>query len=143
MCDYCECRSVDLIKRLGEEHASITAQGSIIRRLALFGDIAEARLRMVDLIAELNDHTEVEETALFPAMRESTMELTAASLVADHRRLDAPIEEADAASAPAWPTLAVALLAVLADHIRREEYDLFPDAVPLLPPPRLDSPLPH
>src|SRR3546814_13964028 len=77
MCDYCDCRSVDLIKRLGEEHASITAQGSIIRRLALFGDIAEARLRMVDLIAELNDHTEVEETALFPAMRESTMELTA------------------------------------------------------------------
>src|SRR3546814_8089544 len=75
MCDYCDCRSVDLIKRLGEEHASITAQGSIIRRLALFGDIAEARLRMVDLIAELNDHTEVEETALFPAMRESTMEL--------------------------------------------------------------------
>src|SRR3546814_5669472 len=95
MCDYCDCRSVDLIKRLGEKHASITAQGSIIRRLALFGDIAEARLRMVDLVAELNDHTEVEETALFPAMRESTMELTAASPVADHRRLDALIEEAD------------------------------------------------
>src|SRR3546814_15077374 len=118
MCDYCECRSVDLIKRLGEEHASITAQGSIIRRLALFGDIAEARLRMVDLIAELNDHTEVEETALFPAMRESTMELTAASLVADHRRLDALIEEADAASDAAWPSIPGVLPAGLAAHLR-------------------------
>src|SRR3546814_8406480 len=87
MCDYCDFRSVDLIKRLGEEHASITAQGSIIRRLALFGDIAEARLRMVDLIAELNAHTEVEETALFPALRESPLEVTAAHLVAAHRCL--------------------------------------------------------
>src|SRR3546814_11623935 len=84
MCDYCDCRSVDLIKRLGEEHASITAQGSIIRRLALFGDIAEARLRMFDLIAELNSHTAVEETDLFPPTRESTMERTASNPVANH-----------------------------------------------------------
>src|SRR3546814_10928139 len=95
MCDYCDCRSVDLIKRLGEEHASITAQGSIIRRLALFGDIAEARLRMVDLIAEHNDHSKVEETALFPAMRESSTELTAATIIADHRRLDSLLHQTE------------------------------------------------
>src|SRR3546814_18337997 len=89
---------------------------------------------MVDLIAELNDHTEVEETALFPAMRESTMELTAASLVAAHRRLDALIEEADAASHAAWPSLAAELLEVMADHTLTEEYDLFPDALPLVTP---------
>src|SRR3546814_19139667 len=87
MCDYCDCRSVDLIKRLGEEHASITAQGSIIRRLALFGDIAEARLRLVDLIAELNDHTAVEATALFPSFPASTMVLTDVTPVPDQPRL--------------------------------------------------------
>src|SRR3546814_9529191 len=137
------CRSVDLIKRLGEEHASITAQGSIIRRLALFGDIAEARLRMVYLIAELNDHTEVEETALFPAMRESTMELTAASLVADHRRLNALLEEADEASDAAWPSITVELLAVLSDNIPTEKYDVFPAAVHLGPPARWDTAVPN
>src|SRR3546814_14118230 len=87
MCDYCDCRSVDLIKRLGEEHASITAQGSIIRRLALFGAIAEARLRMVDLIAALNDHTEVEENALVPAMRESRLDGAGRSLARPGRQL--------------------------------------------------------
>src|SRR3546814_11575282 len=97
MCDYCDCRSVDLIKRLGEEHASITAQGSTIRRLALFGDTAAARLRIVDLIAELPDHTEVEATARSPAIPDSTLDVSAASLVAAHRRRQGTMETADEA----------------------------------------------
>src|SRR3546814_11741271 len=107
MCDYCDCRSVDLIKRLGEEHASITAQGSIIRLLALFGDTAEARLRIVDLIAEHDDHTEVAETTHFPHMRESTMELPAATLVAVSRRPDEPTVAPAAATDADWPRIAL------------------------------------
>ena len=139
MCDYCDCRSVELIDRLGREHADLQAQASTIRKQALLGDLAEARRSLAHLVADLERHTEIEEEALFPAMSDAGMAPTATSLRDDHRELEHLITEAAAACDAEWPSIAVELLAVLAEHIRREEYDVFPAAVQLVPSARWDA----
>lgn len=139
MCDYCDCRSVELIDQLGHEHSHLLQQASRVRAQALVGDIAEARRTMAHLIEHLQEHTRTEEIALFPALQESGMEQTADELIGDHRAVDQLIVDADNASDAEWPSIAVELLAVLADHIRREEYDVFPAAVQLVAPARWDG----
>ena len=139
MCDYCDCRSVELIDRLGRDHAELQAQAGTIRKQALIGDLPEARRSLAHLVADLERHTKLEEGALFPAMRDSGMAPTATSLGDDHREIEHLVAEAAAACDAEWPSIAVELLAVLGEHIRREEYDVFPAAVQLVPSARWDA----
>jgi hypothetical protein len=139
VCDYCGCRSVELIDRLGQEHADLLLQGSTIRRQTLIGDLAEARTSLAQLVADLGRHTRTEEGALFPVMRYAGMEETAAELDGEHRALEHLVREAAIADDAAWPSIAIELLAILSAHVRREEYDVFPAAAQLVPPARWDA----
>lgn len=139
MCDYCNCRSVALIDRLGEEHAALLGLGATVRTQALIGKLPEARRSLARLVAELDLHTRTEEVALFPALQESGMEQTAAELVDDHRLIEHLVSEAERVVDAEWPSIAIELIAVLTDHIHREEYDVFPAAVQLVAPARWDA----
>lgn len=119
VCDYCDCRSRPLLRRLGADHERIAALAAQARRDPSAGG------PLADAVAA---DARLEEAGLY-------RELAAAgvagidTLAADHARLDAALHAAarggDAAELGAS-------LDELAAHIRAEEYDLFPAAHQLL-----------
>jgi hypothetical protein len=96
----------------------------------------------------LHGHHQVEDTAMFPSMRDQHPDLAACidGLAADHRRIDPLLEKGDAAFAELPDTsaaLAVVreLQALLAPHLATEEASLIPHIRPAkgFPPPGTDA----
>jgi hypothetical protein len=139
MCDYCDCRSIALLDRLGADHAGILSLGAEVRDKIAAGDIAEAREVLTDLLVVLGLHTAVEEAALFPALDDAGIAGVAADLVGEHEEIDRLATLAGATPDAGWPAAADLLLRLLEAHIRREEYDVFPAAMQLVPGDRWDA----
>src|ERR1039458_3627170 len=93
--------------------------------------------RKQDLLFELElvNHFEIEEQILFPAIENALGKLSlVASLIAQHREVEEIVAQLRSA-----PTAALLerLCGLLAEHIRREENDLFQVAQSRLPEPIL------
>jgi hemerythrin-like domain-containing protein len=130
MCEYCGCQALSPIDELTREHDLV---------LSLIGDVREARRgadvpRMAHLARRiatvLGPHTQVEEQALFPALASDFPDQIAV-LEAEHRRVEAVLAEASAGPPedPAWPDRLGETLAVLREHVFKEQDGVFPAAL--------------
>jgi Hemerythrin HHE cation binding domain len=83
------------------------------------------------IAAVLGPHTQVEEDGLFPALAGDFPDHVGA-LVADHRRIEAVLDEAADPSDPTWPDRLVATMDELREHILKEQDGVFPAALATL-----------
>ncbi|HLY18843.1 MAG TPA: hemerythrin domain-containing protein [Bryobacteraceae bacterium] len=121
---------------LSQQHHNGLALSVLTRRsLAADGspaNIAKLAQRAVDRYEiELSNHFEIEEQILFPAIQDALgPQPLVADLIAQHRELEGIIEQLRRA-----PTAALLeqFCALLANHIRREENELFQMAQAQLP----------
>jgi hemerythrin-like domain-containing protein len=96
------------------------------------GDVAQMAELARRIAAVLGPHTEVEEQGLFPALTGEFPDHVA-GLKAEHRRVEAVLDEAAGTPAdPAWPARFMAALALLREHIFKEQDGVFPAALATL-----------
>ena len=129
MCDYCGCRARALLERLGRDHERIMA---VARRLRSSFDVDDATDRMHharELQRLLETHDRIEESGLYPELDRAGV--PTAHMQAEHGAVDGALHAA-ADPGPVEPDRVIRALDVLEEHIRREEYDLFPAAHQLI-----------
>ncbi|MCK8438691.1 hemerythrin domain-containing protein [Streptomyces sp. D2-8] len=134
MCEYCGCQSLASIDELTREHDEVVRLISHLRPARQDGDVARMARIAREITTVLDPHTQVEEHGLFPAMAVDFPEQIAA-LEAEHRRIEAVLAEAaDGAtpSDPTWPDRLIEAIALLRDHILKEQDGLFPAALAYL-----------
>jgi hemerythrin-like domain-containing protein len=125
---------------LSHQHHNALAMCVLTRRSlredASPANVAQLARRAIDRYElELVNHFEIEEQILFPAIENALGKLSlVASLIAQHREVEDLI--AQLRSAPTAASLE-RLCGLLAEHIRREENDLFQMAQSRLPEPVL------
>ncbi|MFD5650541.1 hemerythrin domain-containing protein [Streptomyces sp. NPDC127039] len=131
MCEYCGCQSLASIDELTREHDEVVRLISHFRPAREDGDVARMAQIAREITTVLGPHTQVEEHGLFPAMAEDFPEQIAA-LEAEHRHIEAVLAEAaDGAtpSDPTWPDRLIETMALLRDHILKEQDGVFPAAL--------------
>ncbi|WP_431990816.1 hemerythrin domain-containing protein [Streptomyces albogriseolus] len=131
MCEYCGCQSLASIEELTREHDEVVRLISHLRLARRAGDVAGMAQHARGIAAVLGPHTQVEEHGLFPAMAGDFPDQIAA-LKAEHRRIEAVLAEAAdgvTPADPAWPDRLVEAMAMLRDHILKEQDGVFPAAL--------------
>ncbi|MCQ9179758.1 hemerythrin domain-containing protein [Streptomyces sp. IBSBF 2953] len=133
MCEYCGCQSVKTIDELTREHDHVVTLISRTREARRDGDTARMAELARRITAVLVPHTQVEEHGLFPAMAVEFPERIAA-LEAEHRRIEAVLAEAahGVPEDPTWPNRLLEVLAMLRDHILKEQDGVFPASLATL-----------
>ncbi|WP_416985444.1 hemerythrin domain-containing protein [Streptomyces sp. T028] len=134
MCEYCGCQSLASIDELTREHDEVVRLISHLRPAHQDGDVARMARTARQIATVLGPHTQVEEHGLFPAMAEEFPEQIAA-LEAEHRRIEAVLAEAAdgvTPSDPTWPDRLTSAMALLRDHILKEQDGVFPAALAVL-----------
>ncbi|MER8010069.1 hemerythrin domain-containing protein [Streptomyces sp. NPDC094149] len=134
MCEYCGCQSLASIDELTREHDEVVRLISHLRSAHQDADVARMARVAREITAVLGPHTRVEEHGLFPAMALDFPEQIAA-LEAEHRHIESVLAEAAdgaAPSDPSWPERLMAAMAVLRDHILKEQDGVFPAALATL-----------
>lgn len=134
MCEYCGCQNNEVIAELTDEHDRLRELSRALRTAAHDGDLRAARELARSALVVLGPHTQVEESALFPAMaREFPDQI--AHLLGEHRDIHAALAELDSdAIDPDWPARLLPALDQLFDHIFKEQDGVFPAAVAILDP---------
>jgi len=131
VCDYCGCRSEPAVAVLGAEHERLGWIAGVVERALASGETAGAQRAFVELVGLLAAHTATEEAGLFAELL-AAGELTGpvAERCAEHDEISAAIDAAlEARQDPArWEAAARPVLEQLAQHIWREETDMFPAA---------------
>ena len=139
MCEYCGCQALSSIAQLTREHEDALELVYSATEALRSGRLPETRELCRQLRSLLEPHTAVEEQALFPVMAEDFPEQIAA-LVADHELIDAALDELiDDNPAPDWATRLAPALALLPQHILREQDGVFPAALTTLTPAQWDA----
>ncbi|MFF2210668.1 hemerythrin domain-containing protein [Streptomyces antibioticus] len=134
MCEYCGCQSLASIDELTREHDEVVRLISHLGPAHRAGDVAGmagVARRIADV---LGPHTQVEEHGLFPVMAEEFPEQIAV-LEAEHRHVESVLAEAADGVTPAdpdWPHRLIAAMALLRDHILKEQDGVFPAALAAL-----------
>jgi hypothetical protein len=129
VCEYCGCQALETIDELTQEHDEVVRLISHLRPAHEDGGV----LRMAEVAREiakvLGPHTEVEEHGLFPALAGDFPDRIAA-LEAEHRSIEAVLAEANGPflTDPTWPDRLMEAMAVLRDHILKEQDGVFPAA---------------
>lgn len=137
MCDHCGCQDFPLIAEFTEQHRRIQEASGLLRHAIGRGDHEEARRRLEALTALLKPHVAAEEQGLFVELRaEESIRVTVEQLCEEHARLEAELR-GPSGEVPDWTRVSAAL-DLLAEHIYKEEYGVFPAAVVLLPTPVWD-----
>ena len=133
MCEYCGCQALGTIEELTREHDVVINLMGEVRAAHARADTAQMAELARQIAAVLGPHTEVEEQGLFPALTPDFPDHVA-SLTAEHRRVEAALGEvADGTPAdPAWPARLMEALAVLREHIFKEQDGVFPAALTTL-----------
>ena len=138
MCEYCGCQALASIDALTREHEQVLDLISDVRAAQLAGDVVRQADLACRIAVVLGPHTLVEEQGLFPALARDFPDQIAL-LEAEHRLVEAPLAEAVAAAAdgalPAdsgWPDRLTRALAVLREHIFKEQDGVFPAALATL-----------
>ncbi|MFE9646282.1 hemerythrin domain-containing protein [Streptomyces sp. NPDC006365] len=131
MCEYCGCQSLASIDELTREHDEVVRLISHLRPAHRDGDVDRMAQVAREIATVLGPHTQVEEHGLFPAMAGDFPEQIAA-LEAEHRRIEAVlVEAADGGTPPdpLWPDRLLEAMAMLRDHILKEQDGVFPAAL--------------
>ncbi|MFI9583876.1 hemerythrin domain-containing protein [Streptomyces sp. NPDC052236] len=131
MCEYCGCQSLVSIDELTREHDQVVSLISGVRAAHRDGDVPRMAQIAREVAAVLGPHTKVEEHALFPALAGDFPDQIAA-LEAEHRRIEGVLAEgADlvAPQDPDWPDRLMDTLALLREHILKEQDGVFPAAL--------------
>ena len=133
MCEYCGCQALATIDELTREHDLAINLIAQARSAYAGADTAQMADLARQIAAVLGPHTEVEEQGLFPALADDFPEHVA-SLTAEHRRVEAALGEAAAGTPadPGWPTRLIEALALLREHIFKEQDGVFPAALATL-----------
>ncbi|MFD8302693.1 hemerythrin domain-containing protein [Streptomyces sp. NPDC059690] len=134
MCEYCGCQSLASIDELTREHDEVVRLISHLRGAHQDADVARMARVAREITAVLGPHTRVEEHGLFPAMAPEFPEQIAA-LEAEHRHIESVLAEAAdgvTPSDPSWPERLMDAMAVLRDHILKEQDGVFPAALATL-----------
>lgn len=131
MCEYCGCQALTTIDELTREHDLVV--GLISEARSAGKDVPRLARLARDIAAVLGPHTRVEEEGLFPALADDFPDHIAA-LRAEHRRIEAVLDEASAGTpaAPDWPDRLAGTLAMLRQHILKEQDGVFPAALATL-----------
>ena len=130
VCEYCGCQALEPIGELTREHELVLSLVCGVREARDEGD----RPRMAELAARiaaiLDPHTEVEERGLFPPLAGDFPDQIAI-LEAEHQQIAAVLAESSPGPPedPAWPDRLAAALALLRDHIHKEQDGVFPAAL--------------
>jgi hemerythrin-like domain-containing protein len=130
MCEYCGCQSLAAIATLTQEHDAVVNLIGDVRTARATGDVARMAETARRIAAVLVPHTEVEEGGLFPALAGDFPEQIAV-LEAEHRRIEAVLGRAAEGTPtdPDWPDALIDALALLRDHILKEQDGVFPAAL--------------
>ncbi|MEU6682345.1 hemerythrin domain-containing protein [Streptomyces sp. NPDC046832] len=130
MCEYCGCQALETIDELTREHERVVTLISHVRDARSDGAIARMAELARAITSVLGPHTRVEERGLFPALAGDFPEQIVA-LEDEHRRIEAVLAEADGPflADPTWPDRLVETLALLREHILKEQDGVFPDAL--------------
>lgn len=131
MCEYCGCQSLASIDELTREHDEVVRLISHLRPAREDGDVGGMARVARRIATVLGPHTRVEEHGLFPALAGDFPEQIA-TLEAEHRRVEAVLAEAAdgvTPSDPAWPEQLIETMAMLRDHILKEQDGVFPAAL--------------
>jgi hemerythrin-like domain-containing protein len=130
MCEYCGCQEVTTIGDLTGEHDAVVNLIGEVRAANRRGDVPAMAGLARRISAVLGPHTEVEERGLFPALA-SEFAGPIAALEAEHRQIEAVLDEAASGRPddPNWPPRLLDALAVLRDHILKEQDGVFPAAL--------------
>ncbi|MFJ7290493.1 hemerythrin domain-containing protein [Streptomyces collinus] len=131
MCEYCGCQSLASLGELTREHDEVVRLISHLRPAHQEGGVARMAEVARQIGAVLGPHTQVEEHGLFPALAGDFPDQIAA-LEAEHRRIESVLAEADdgaTPSDPAWPDRLMEAMALLRDHILKEQDGVFPAAL--------------
>ncbi|MDT0393532.1 MULTISPECIES: hemerythrin domain-containing protein [Streptomyces] len=134
MCEYCGCQSLASIDELTREHDEVVRLISHLRPARRNGDIARMAELARRITTVLVPHTRVEEHGLFPAMAADFPDQIAA-LEAEHRQVESVLAEAAdgvTPADPAWPDRLLEAMAMLRDHILKEQDGVFPAALATL-----------
>lgn len=140
MCEYCGCQSLTAIDELTREHDAVVDMIALVRAAREDGDVSRMAEVAREMAAVLHPHTQVEEHGLFPALAGQFPDHVAA-LEAEHRRIESVLAEA-ADGTPAdssWPDRLLTVLALLRDHILKEQDGVFPAALANLDPDEWDA----
>lgn len=131
MCEYCGCQALETIDELTREHDEVVRLISHLGPARRQGGAARTAEVAREIAAVLGPHTHVEEHGLFPALAGDFPEQIAA-LEDEHRRIEAVLGEAADGripSDPAWPDRLTEAMALLRDHILKEQDGVFPAAL--------------
>ncbi|MFE6287742.1 hemerythrin domain-containing protein [Streptomyces sp. NPDC057877] len=135
MCEYCGCQSLTTIDELTQEHDTVVRLIAHVRDAYRDGRIARMAELARQITVVLTPHTQVEEGGLFPAMAAEFPEQIAA-LEAEHRRIESVLAEAEGSflADATWPGRLMDTLALLREHILKEQDGVFPAALATLDP---------
>jgi hemerythrin-like domain-containing protein len=134
MCEYCGCQDIEAIAELTAEHDRLRELSRSLVIAAEAGDTARAGLAAQAMLAVLGPHSRVEEQGLFPAMAQEFGEHIH-QLVEEHVVVDRALRAlADRAAGPDWVGRARTVVAVLFEHILKEQDGVFPAAMSVLTP---------
>ncbi|MCH5676832.1 hemerythrin domain-containing protein [Streptomyces gilvus] len=131
MCEYCGCQSLTTIEELTREHDEVVRLIGHLRTAHQDGRVARMAETAREIATVLDPHTQVEEHGLFPALAADFPDQIAA-LEAEHRRVEAVLAEAAdgvTPSDPTWPDRLMDAMAMLRDHILKEQDGVFPAAL--------------
>ncbi|MFF7144621.1 hemerythrin domain-containing protein [Streptomyces nodosus] len=133
MCEYCGCQALQAIDELTQEHDRVVTLISRVRDAHAGGNVALMAEVAREIAALLGPHTRVEEEGLFPALAADFPEQMT-ELESEHRRIEAVLAEADGPflADPTWPQRLIETLALLRDHILKEQDGVFPAALAYL-----------
>ena len=127
MCDYCSCREHDPIADLSADHERLLNLSARVRTALRAGDETTAGRYLADVVALLEPHAAREERGLFAALAaDDVLRAALPALLVEHDGLRAGPGNS--------PAEVGAFLDALAEHIDREEHDIFPAASQLLDP---------
>ncbi|MEU5608266.1 hemerythrin domain-containing protein [Streptomyces sparsogenes] len=131
MCEYCGCQSLTTIDELTREHDEVVRLIGHLRTARQKGSAARMAEIAREIARVLDPHTQVEEHGLFPALAADFPEQIAA-LEAEHRQVETVLAEAAdgvTPSDPTWPDRLMEAMAMLRDHILKEQDGVFPAAL--------------
>ena len=138
MCEYCGCQALASIDALTREHEQVLGLISDVRAAQLAGDVVRQADLACRIAAVLGPHTLVEEQGLFPALARDFPDQIG-QLEAEHRLVEETLAEAVRAAGegalpavPGWPDRLTRALAVLREHIFKEQDGVFPAALATL-----------
>jgi hemerythrin-like domain-containing protein len=133
MCEYCGCQEVPAIALHTAEHDAIVNLIGDVRAALEHDHLGDAAQGCRDILAVLGPHTQVEEQALFPAMRAEFPDQIDV-LVAEHRSIESVLTEASTGAPTDWVRRLPGALHELREHILKEQDGVFPATLAILTP---------